>query len=89
MATTPTRRREDPLDRALVDVLRLARTDSKLRDQEIADRAGLPKAQLNRILNYSAPIEIGPFMRICEALGRDYAEVAEEAKDRLRTGRSS
>ena len=73
----------DPLNAAVAKVLRLAQTEVDITDVALAIQADVKVQTLRRYLDGARPMQVGPFIRISDALGVDSTEVIRRARQRL------
>ena len=72
--TTRTQNQDNERASKALRLLNEARPGGRLTHQEIADASGIPVDTVNKIMRNRAPIRIGQFTAIAEALGFDGTE---------------
>jgi len=65
-------------NQVIVDVLRRAREDAGLRQEELASRIGRDQSHISLIEGSQRRLDLVEFMRIARALGRDPIELFAE-----------
>ncbi len=71
------------LNGALAAVLRGELAASDLRQQDLADRSGIPLISVSRYLNARRHIDVKALAALAEALGLSARELVEAAENRL------
>lgn len=73
----------------LGEVLVAARERAKLKQNDVAEKLGMPASYLSKVENGTRRLDVIELIQIAEAIGAEPAEIIRELQERLATSRQS
>jgi transcriptional regulator with XRE-family HTH domain len=78
---TPTRKGDDPYNRAVGDILRAQKARIRMTEASLSEVSGVAVAQISRLFNAKAMFDMRELISLASALGLDPGDVVREARE--------